>query len=96
MANSSWMCVDYRECPRGFSIGLFYSLTKSDSQPYAIALYLDRSPYWVYQNLNRQDALTAMEDLEFLEGPRGESSWRAVLSRMEVKSSTEINCRQLK
>ncbi len=73
-----WKCVDRRHCARGYSLAMF---TSRAQQTCSVVLYLDGVPYWTYQNLSALDASNAMDDLEITPGPRGDSSWRAVLAR---------------
>lgn len=81
--------LEVRDCPRGYSIGLFVDYSKTVRQAYKVYLFLDSVPYWLYQNLCEYDAMQAMDDLELAPGPRGDSSWKAVLDRVMLNSQSE-------
>ncbi|MDI1360643.1 hypothetical protein [Methylotenera sp.] len=85
MENIELKLVDKRECARGYSVGLFHSSKEAIENAFTVVLFLDNVPYWGYEKLNEYDARNALEDLEILPGPRGDSSWKAVLARCMLK-----------
>lgn len=81
MHTETWIQIDRRECARGYSIQLLRGMHITNDKPYVITLLLDDKPFWIYRNLSRGDAQPAMDDLQDFPGPRGDSTWKAVLER---------------
>lgn len=81
MIPENWVRLDVRMCARGYSVVLLQGLHLTHDRPYVITLNLDGLPYWAYDNLTITEATPAMDDLEMSPGPRGDSSWLAVLER---------------